>query len=132
MLKFKKQNPTIPRCFPSGGCMGTLLFQNNNKNITKQRQKLYFVFALNVSKIHIEIIFFISFRNIIVCKQTIIEIFRLRYTTLKMTCWGLFFAKYYDVKYFLYNIFIITILLNCFYFFTDIYTFKYFLKFVYY
>ena len=69
MLKYKKQDPNLPRCFSSGGCTGTLLFQNNNKNIKKQRKELYFVFALNVSKIHIEIIFFISFRNTIAYQQ---------------------------------------------------------------
>ena len=78
MLKFKKQDPQPSSMLLIGWMHGTLLFQNNNKNIKKQRQKLYFVFAINVSKIHIEIIFFISFRNIIVCKQTIIEISPLR------------------------------------------------------
>ena len=69
--------------------------------------------------------FKISFRNIIVCKQTIIEISRLR-SRWRVGSFSLQSNMTWNI--FLYNIFIITILLNYFYFLTDIYIFLVFFE----
>ena len=108
-FKVKREKPPFHDALHRLGAREPCYF-TIKKNKKKQRQKLDFGFALNISKIHIEIIFFISFRNIIVCKQTIIEISRLRsrwrvgsFSLKSIVTWTiLFYTLYFKISYYVF------------------------------